>query len=860
MSREELSYGHGGNVHATARAKNIDIESILDFSANINPLGPPEWLRPCLSRGLDSILHYPDPSASELARLISERYQVPFDTVLVANGSTELLYHLPRVLDCKRAVIPVPCYIDYLKVMELAGIPVHPLTLDPEKDFLVDPEQVSEALLPGDLFILGTPNNPTGQCMEAGDTVRLAVAHPQVLFLIDEAFLDFVEGGRSVAAAAPNILTLHSLTKFYAIPGLRLGFGIFPAPVAHKLRRLLPPWTVNSLAQKVGQRGLMDQEYREQSRHYCARCRKFLEEGLSVFADIQVFPSAANYLLLRLRGHCTVRELQEQLEACNILIRDCANYQGLDKGYFRVAVRSIKENKHLLHALSEILPPTTKEKRRWKRTKKTPAIMFQGTSSNAGKSVLTAALCRILLQDGVRVAPFKAQNMSLNSFVTHDGLEMGRAQVVQAQAARLDPDVRMNPVLLKPNSDTGSQVIVRGKPIGNMKVMEYVTYKEQAMQEACCCYDELAADYQAIVLEGAGSPGEVNLKSHDIVNMRMARYAESPVILVGDIDRGGVYASFVGTMEVLNQWERSLVAGFLVNRFRGNSSLLQDAHDYVAGHTGKEVMGVIPYLANHGIPEEDSVSFKDGLFQSTRPDQDHIEIALINLPHISNFTDLEPFVEEPDVHLRVVSEPAELGAPDVIILPGSKNVINDLQALMVSGLAVEIRKRAEQGCEVVGICGGYQMLGTAIEDPHGIESSDKEIQGLGLINMHTYLAPDKTLLRKQGTHLPSGQTVVGYEIHHGLTRTDLSPLFSYEDDSSCGTASESWLIWGSYLHGIFDSDPFRRWFIESVRQRKGLAPYSGPLCSYNLEPAFDRLADVVRKGIDMDRVYQLLGL
>jgi len=744
--------------------------------------------------------------------------------------------------------------------MELAGIPVHTLPLDPEQDFVADVKRISDTLMPGDLLILGTPNNPTGKCVAAADIIAMSSAHPQVLFLIDEAFLDFVQNGQSVAAAAANILTLHSLTKFYAIPGLRLGFGVFPATIANNLRRLFPPWTVNSLAQKVGERALLDREYWQESRQYCVECRNSFQEGLAAYVDIQVFPSEANYLLLRLKGRLTVRELQEQLAEHTILIRDCANYRGLGTGYFRVAVRSHQENRQFLDALARILPASAKEKRNKVRPKKTPAIMFQGTSSNAGKSVLTAALCRILLQDGVRVAPFKSQNMSLNSFVTLNGLEMGRAQVVQAQAARLDPDVRMNPILLKPNSDTGSQVIVKGRPVGNMSVMEYVHYKEKAMQVACQCYDELAADYQAIVLEGAGSPGEVNLKRHDIVNMRMARYAESPVILVGDIDRGGVYASFVGTMEVLNQWERRLVAGFLVNRFRGKSSLLQDAHDYVLAHTGKEVLGVIPYLANHGIPEEDSVSFKDGLFQGTRPVQEHIEIALISLPHISNFTDIEPFIEEADVYLRVVSQPADLGSPDVIILPGSKNVIGDLCSLVESGLAAEIRKRAEQGCEVVGICGGYQMLGASIEDPHGIESTAHKIQGLALIDMHTFLAPDKTLVRKEGIHIPSGQAVVGYEIHHGLTRASTPSLFSYKDHSSCGTASESGFIWGSYLHGLFDSDLFRRWFIDRARLRKCLKPYSGPLCSYNLEPAFDRLADVVRRGIDMDRVYQLLGL
>ncbi len=450
--------------------------------------------------------------------------------------------------------------------------------------------------------------------------------------------------------------------------------------------------------------------------------------------------------------------------------------------------------------------------------------------------------------------------MSLNSYVTHDGLEMGRAQVVQAQAARLDPDVRMNPILLKPNSDTGSQVIVRGKPVGNMGVFEYVKYKKTAMDDACSCYDDLASDFDAIILEGAGSPGEVNLKRHDIVNMRMARYAESPVILVGDIDRGGVYASFVGTMEVLNQWERSLIAGFLVNRFRGNDKLLKDAHDYVKMHTGKDVLGVIPYLANHGIPEEDSVSFKEGLFEGELPNQDHIEIVVISLPHISNFTDIEPFIAEPDVYLRIVEDPAEIGNPDVIILPGSKNVIGDLQAIDKAGIAEIVKQKANEGVEVVGICGGYQMLGKNILDPHNIESNLGEITGLSLLAMDTELAKDKTLIRRSGTHKQTKKAVYGYEIHHGQTRSNETPLFVYDDDSSCGIASLDKNIWGCYLHGLFDSDGYRRDFINTIRLRKGLSAYRGSPILYDLEPAFDRLADTVRAGLDMDQVYKLLDL
>ncbi len=493
---------------------------------------------------------------------------------------------------------------------------------------------------------------------------------------------------------------------------------------------------------------------------------------------------------------------------------------------------------------------------------KTPAIMLQGTCSNAGKSVLTAALCRIFLQDGLRVAPFKSQNMSLNSYVTHDGGEMGRAQVVQAQAALLDPDVRMNPILLKPSSDKGCQVIVNGHSAGNMTVDEYVAYKNAAFTTAQEAYDSLAAENQVMVLEGAGSPAEVNLKQHDIVNMAMARHAHAKVLLVGDIDRGGVFASFIGTFEIFEQWEKDLLAGFVVNRFRGQKSLLHDAFAYMETKTGKPVLGTVDYITNLGLPEEDSVGFKAGLFDSPVPKEKHVRIALIDLPHISNFTDFDPFLAEPDVHLFAARNPDDLIGADAIILPGSKNVIADLTWLKTSGLASEIvKKSTDSSTEIIGICGGYQMLGKTIEDPHRIESSGVTLDGLGLMDMATTLAEDKTLTLWNGIHLESNLPAKGYEIHHGQSHTTSSkPVIQHENGSHCGLGTENGLIWGSYLHGIFDNDAFRRWFIDRLRQRKGLVALNSIQAPYDLEPAFNRLADQVRDQIDMDRIYHLLGL
>ncbi|OBQ52744.1 cobyric acid synthase [Halodesulfovibrio spirochaetisodalis] len=510
----------------------------------------------------------------------------------------------------------------------------------------------------------------------------------------------------------------------------------------------------------------------------------------------------------------------------------------------------------------------------------TPSIMLQGTCSNAGKSVLTAALCRILLQDGLSVAPFKAQNMALNSFVTPDGKEIGRAQAVQAAACRLEPDVRMNPVLLKPSSDTGSQVIVLGKPVANMRVKEYVQYKPTAFAHVQTAYDSLAAEHDVLVLEGAGSPAEINLKAHDIVNMQMARYAQSKVLLVGDIDRGGVFASLVGTMELLDSWEKDLVAGFILNRFRGDESLLDPALEYTTGRTGKPFLGVVPYVMQLGLPEEDSVTFKESIGRQMPVRDDALDIVLVDLPHIANFTDVDAFGIEPDAVLRVVNSVENLGRPDCIIIPGSKNTPGDLHWLHESGLSAAITQFVEAGGVVVGICGGFQMLGKTVSDPSSIEyvaqaSSDSHAQlhatqqGLGLLPLRTVMGEDKVLTRVTGMHVPSGATVTGYEIHHGVTEiagsaNALQQAVTREDGSviGYGTACDHSFqtVWGTYLHGVFDDDVFRRAFINDLRSRKGLMPLDGVQASFSIDPALDRLADTVRDALDMQQVYSVLGL
>jgi cobyric acid synthase CobQ/L-threonine-O-3-phosphate decarboxylase len=851
---------HGGNVRALAAKANCAENDLLDFSASINPLGPPQYVRAVISANISKLLHYPDPTYQEFCVAVAAEFALQPAQVLVGNGSTEILYALPRALAVQRAVIPVPSYIGYEEAITAADLAIEHFALHQEKQFGVDWLHLQQSLQGGELVFLGQPNNPTGTIIDLDSLGCAARKNPKTYFIVDEAFIDFVDDSDSAMALTAhlaNIIVLRSMTKFYAIPGLRLGFAVAHQETAAKIRTVLPPWSVNCLALTLGAKMISDHAYGAASRALVKKLKNKFTRQLEGLKGLHVFAGQANFLLIKLSQsplNFKASELADKLLQFGIAVRVCANFAGLDDTYIRLAIRTQAENDQLISALGEVLG----QREKGSRARKTPSLMFQGTCSDAGKSIMTAALCRILLQDGVRVAPFKSQNMSLNSFVTHDGCEMGRAQVVQAQASRLDPDVRMNPILLKPSSDVGSQVIVNGRPVGNMTVDEYVRYKPVAFAAAQKAYDSLAADYETIILEGAGSPGEVNLKSHDIVNMRMAEYARSPVLLVGDIDRGGVYASFIGTMEVLAEWERNLLAGFIVNRFRGQESLLADAHRYVALHTGKPVLGVVPYLANLGLPEEDSVGFKKGLYDQPRPVGDCVEIALIDLPHISNFTDFEPFLAEKDVYLRVVKHPHQLETPDVIMLPGSKNVIKDLHYLQAAGFVKRIKELAHAGnVEIVGICGGFQILGREIADPHQIESSGR-VCGLELLPISTVLEKEKILTRRHLTHNESNCQVSGYEIHHGQTKSAAAPIFRAAADTDLGAGSG--LVWGSYLHGIFDADEFRDWFIERIRSRKKLMPYGEKRPIYDLEPAFDRLAQTVRQRIDMDMVYKLLGL
>lgn len=421
----------------------------------------------------------------------------------------------------------------------------------------------------------------------------------------------------------------------------------------------------------------------------------------------------------------------------------------------------------------------------------------------------------------------------------------------------------MNPILLKPSSEKDSQVIVNGKPVAAMDFKDYTKYKPIAFEEVKKSFDSLSSEYDVIVIEGAGSASEVNLKKNDIVNMRMAEYAKADVFLVGNIDHGGIFGSILGTMESLSEWERKLVFGFIINRFRGIKELLKTGTEYLEEYTGKPVLGIVPHLQNLGLPEEDSLEFKSGALDDTSELGERIDVVLIDTPRISNHTDIDALKSEPDVRIRIVRNPKDLGEPDVLILPGSKNVIADLKHLRDIGLADRIVSLAQnQNIDIVGICGGYQMLGRNIFDPYKIETDLGSAKGLALLQIETVLEKHKFLKQTSAVHVPTGCEVRGYEIHHGKTESVGNTRVNFLNNRTeeLGHSDLTGRIWGTYIHGVFDKDEFRRKYLDQIRVRKGKRPLIDVQVHYDLEKSLDSLATHVRRSLSTDLIYRTLGL
>jgi len=491
------------------------------------------------------------------------------------------------------------------------------------------------------------------------------------------------------------------------------------------------------------------------------------------------------------------------------------------------------------------------------------ALMIQGTCSGAGKSLLVAGLCRIFSDMGIKVAPYKSQNMALNSFVTRDGGEIGRAQALQAEAARIEPTTDINPILLKARGEQGCQVIIDGRVHANMTAKEYYSFKDEGWRAATIAYAHLAEEYDLVVIEGAGSPAEINLMNEEIVNMRVARHTGAPVLLVGDIDRGGIFASFYGTLGLLDG-DAQLIKGFVVNKFRGDVDILRPGLEQIRGLTGVPVVGVVPYVRDIGLDEEDGLA---ALRFAPRTGGACLRVAVPMLKYISNFTDFDPLRFETDVELVFTANAGDIENAHLVMLPGSKNTIQDLLYLQESGLEDAIKRAAAKGTPVVGLCGGYQMMGRRVVDPNRIEGETPEAPGMGLLDIETEIHAVKTTAQTTarmldaGFYPQAGDGLTGYEIHMGVSTGDVG-LFELErisDGSRMKDGSRKGNSWGTYLHGIFDNDGFRRAVLDEARAKHGLPVPVERLGYHEIkERNLDRWAALLRESLDMDFIGGLI--
>lgn len=484
------------------------------------------------------------------------------------------------------------------------------------------------------------------------------------------------------------------------------------------------------------------------------------------------------------------------------------------------------------------------------------SIMVQGTASGVGKSTLVAALCRVLRQDGLRVAPFKAQNMANNAHVCAGGGEIGRSTALQALAAGVEPSVDMNPVLLKPSADAQAQVVLLGRPVRSMSAREYMAEKPRLLEAVRGCLDRLRAAHDVVVIEGAGSPAEPNLRESDFVNMRTAEMADAPVLLAADIDAGGVFAHLLGTLHLLSPAERDRVRGFVVNKFRGDLGILRPALDFLERETGKPVLGVVPHLRLR-LPEEDALPRRAGPAGDGK-----VRVDVLLQTRMANFTDFDPLEREPDVHLRYVAEP-DGTIPDAVILPGTKSTIADLRRLKDAGFAPHLKRCVEMGATVVGVCGGFQMLGRRVLDPEGVESDVASEDGFGLLPVETVFGPGKITRPVRALHLASGQELRGYEIHMGRTSPGPEPLLRIVERD--GTPAEDFegaaagRVWGTYVHGLFDAPGFRRSFVNRLRAARGWKAVDAA-AAWDPDMELNRLADHVRGALDMGAIRRLIGI
>ena len=863
-----ISDRHGGDLAAEATELGVEppAAGTLDFSVNLNFLGPPaEVAAEIAAFDAFDAAPYPDPSAETAEAALAAAHGISRDEVVIGPGATALFSWIISAFSPSSAHGVEPCYTGYAEIASIHGVPFAPLArLSPGDGFALD---LGSLDFPSSgMVFLGSPNNPNGLPSPPNAVLDAALANPEVFFVVDESFVDFLPEEASLFRAETlpaNVAVVKSLTKFFSIAGLRL--GVLRSPRAAEIAARRPPWSVNALALRIAPLLYADSAFLDESREGIRASRESFADGLAEIDGIHPFPSESNFILCESRGRIGGSELSARLLERGFLIRRCSSWQGLGDGFIRLAVREPKDNEALLDAMSEVLSGKRVGSAAPRRCADI-RIMVVGTSSGSGKSALAAGLCRLFARRGLKTAPFKAQNMSLNSYVTPEGGEIGRAQAMQAEAAGVEPHTDMNPVLLKPEGNNRSQIILDGKVAFVSDAKGYYSKKREVREVAWRAFDRLAERFDAVILEGAGSPAEINLMREDFVNMAMAERAEARAILVADIDRGGVFASILGTVKLLPPRHRRLLGGIVINKFRGDVSLLDSGIERVEALTGIPVLGVLPFIPDLPLDEEDSLS----LDSPRRSGRGGIRMAVVRLPRISNFTDFTPLERLDGVVLDYATNPEAAASADLIILPGTKNTIADLEWLRESGLAAEIAAAAERGTPIIGICGGYQMLGAEIADPDGVEGPPRSAPALGLLPHRTVLRKSKRLTRVSGTttdtcpFAPLGTPFEGYEIHVGESTfpegLELGALLetASEDDREAlraeGAVSAAGNVVGTYVHGLFDSAEIAEGVAAWALERRGPATVgsgAAPTVDRRMDKdaAFDLLADLLEPAV-----------
>ena len=884
---------HGGSAE----------KNVIDFSANTSPLGMhPASVRAISSAALSSSLscEYPDSECKNLRSLLGKFWSFPETQIVCGNGASELIYMATFSFAHDCAVVFEPAFSEYESALKNVSNLGRKIRI--EKIFSV--EEIS--CIPSETSVLfaASPSNPLGTLLSFAEISALEKKCESVgaVFVLDACFSQFSSEGESVVRKIierknefPNLLVLNAFTKFYGMAGIRLGYALcFSEKISSLLKENAQPWSVNFIAQKCGEAVLKSElsstDFEKES--WSDRIRSLVkiekEKFYNFFFEngIFFFRSEANFITFRFDfpagtfSSCSSdSSVVEIASFCfknkpqKLQLRSCSDFDSLGPSFHRIAIKSPSENAVLLSFLRSVMKNENsgnstksqeKSSEESKQKSRAKCVMIQGTMSSSGKSLVVAALCRIFMKDGFRVAPFKSQNMALNSGVTFDGKEMGRAQIMQAEAAGILPDVRMNPVLLKPNSDTGSQIIVNGIAVGSMNARDFFSFRKNLVPKIMESYESLSEENDIIVIEGAGSPAEINLKENDIVNMGLASLVDAPVIVVGDIDRGGVFASLYGTFSLVSENERNRIKGFLVNKFRGDVSLLENGLAMLEDLTDRKVLGVVPFMKNLRIDDEDSLS--DSLSKKTdsKTEEKLIKISVVALPYMSNFTDLNNFARLPFVDVKFFDSIAEFDFDsDLLVIPGSKNSVKAMEFLNEAGLSEPIKSFALTK-PVVGICGGFQVLGELLDDSFGNEdSSAKKIAGLNLLPVKTTFTSSKTLVQVS-SRLPklsgffdflSGKKASGYEIHQGFTN------FSANDsDPEKIIIAASANVLGTYIHGFFDSREIVGSVLEKLAESKNVRLPDFSDFKSEKEKEFDRLEKTVRENIDLKKVYEILGI